>query len=116
MATVYFTTTGPARVRGKFTAPAGNYFIEGMDGFTSHEEVFSVAIAREHKNLVQDMWLQYNNRVVVDLFTGAEIYGDELSEFAQTKLTATKWGEQPTEFPFGSARFLNNGFSKKASG
>ena len=115
MATCYFTTTKPAKLHNGKYAPPGNYFIEGMDGFTSSEEVFKVALPSKHKDIISSMWLQYNNRRVVCLLTRADIYGDELSDFAQTKLTATKWGSLPNEFPFGSARFLN-GFSKKASG
>lgn len=119
MATCYFTLEKPARTGMGRTIPPGNYYIEGMDGFTSSEEVFQVALNKSHKEKVSAMWLQYNNKSVVDLFSRSEIYGDELSDFAQVKLTARKWGDQsyPLNFPYGSARYLNNGsgIAKKAS-
>jgi len=40
------------------------------------------------------------------MHTGKElITNDELSEFAETKLTCSKYSTRPV-FPFGSARFL----------
>ena len=112
MATLYFTTTKPARLSMGIVAPPGNYYILGMDGFTSMDEVFKVAISKDHRDKIGSMWLQYNNKKVVCLINECEIYGDELSDFAQTKLTALKWGEREQMFPYGSARYLN-GNSKK---
>lgn len=111
MARLYFQLEQPARLSaGKLMNP-GNYYIDGMDGFTCANDVFKVAIDKKHIDKVGTMWLQYNNKMVINLNDSTVLEDDNrLSEFAQTKLTATKWGEgQRTGFPFGSARYLNGG-------
>jgi len=116
MAVCYFTMVESAKNSRGDVSPAGNYYIEGMDGFTSAEEVFKVALPHRHKVKVASMWLQYSNKEVRCLLTGKDLEGEQLSEFAQAKLTATKWGAV-SDFPYGSARFLKNGsFSKKTFG
>lgn len=108
MATLYFQLEKPARFNNGNPAPAGNYYIEGMDGFTCTNDVFKVALKKTLKENVGSMWLQYNNGIVTDLKTQETIEGDALSDFAQAKLIATKWGVV-SHFPYGSARFLSNG-------
>lgn len=111
MARLYFQLEQPARIGTGKLMRTGNYYIDGMDGFTCANDVFTVAIDKKHMDKIGTMWLQYNNKMVVDLKDSKVIEDDNmLSEFAQAKLTATKWGEdQKTGFPFGSARYLNGG-------
>jgi len=111
MARLYFQLEQPARIAaGKLMHP-GNYYIDGMDGFTCANDVFRVAIDKKHMDKIGTMWLQYNNKMVINLKDSKVLEDDNmLSDFAQTKLTATKWGEeQQVGFPFGSARFINGG-------
>lgn len=115
MATLYFNITKSARTRaGRPTLP-GNYYILGMDGFTSADEVFSVALGKEHRSAVENMWLQYNDRAVVDLFTGKELKDSELVEFAQAKLTAIKWGGDRLQLGILGFPRRTSGISKKTS-
>ena len=108
MATLYFTTNSSARLARGVVAPAGNYYILGMSGFTCIEEVFKTAIAKKHRHKIDSMWLQYNDKKVVCLINKCEVHDSELSDFAQAKLTASKWGDKLEDFPYGSARFLGS--------
>lgn len=119
MAKLYFQLDEPARINGGATMKPGNYYIENMDGFTCANDVFKVAISEKHKDKISSMWLQYNNKEVVDLKNShSEILEDlgHLSEFAQAKLTANAWGKPVVltqNYPMGSARFL--GINKDGS-
>jgi len=57
--------------------------------------------------------MQYGGgeKTVVDMHTGKELtQDDELSDFAQTKLTCTLYSDRlKPDFPFGSARYLTSG-------
>ena len=114
MARLYFQLEQPASISGATQMIPGNYYIDGMDGFTCANDVFTVAIDKKHMDKIGTMWLQYNNKMVIDLKDSKVVEDDDrLSEFAQAKLTATKWGEDKrmVGFPFGSARYLNGGLS-----
>ena len=56
--------------------------------------------------------MQYGggNKQVVDMHTGKELtQADELSDFAQTKLTCTLYSDLlKPDFPFGSAKYLTS--------
>lgn len=101
MATLYFTINKPAKTQHSGWVPAGNYYILGMDGFTTRDEVFMVALPVSMKSSVTNMWLQYKsggNKSVVCMNTGHVVNEDLLSDFAQVKLSATKWGDKSSDY------------------
>ena len=115
MATVYFRLGNPVRgqVPGISQVPAGNYYIENMPGMNTAGNVCTVI---DEPNLtpvadrIKRMWMQYDGgtKTVIDMHTGKElITNEELSEFAEAKLTCSKYSTHDPVFPFGSARYLN---------
>lgn len=117
MATVYFRlgNTRQASKPGVSSIPAGNYYIENMPGMNTSANVCNVI---DEPNLtpvadrIERMWMQYDGgtKTVVNMHTGKElITNDELSDFAQAKLTSEAYKETKLDFPFGSARFLRHG-------
>ena len=117
MAIVYFKlgNTRQASKSGESSVPAGNYYIENMPGMNTADNVCTV-IDEPHltpvKDRIERMWMQYDggSKTVVDMHTGRQLTTkDELSEFAQIKLTCSKYSNTQPVFPFGSARFIRNG-------
>jgi hypothetical protein len=117
MATVYFRLGNPVRgqVPGISQVPAGNYYIENMPGMNTAGNVCTVI---DEPNLtpivnrIQKIWMQYDGgtKTVVNMHTGKQlITKEELSDFAQAKLTSEEYKETKLDFPFGSARFLRHG-------
>ena len=117
MAIVYFKLgdTRQARKSSDLMVPAGNYYIENMPGMNTAGNVCTV-IDEPHltpvKDRIERMWMQYDggDKTVIDMHTGKQLTTkDELSEFAQIKLTCSKYSNTQSAFPFGSARFLRHG-------
>lgn len=116
MAIVYFRL-GNARRASKPNESlvlAGNYCIENMPGMNTVDNVCSVIdeyYTQGVKDRIERIWMQYDggSKTVVDMHTGKQLTTkNELSEFAEIKLTASKFSTRPV-FPFGSARFLRHG-------
>tara|TARA_B110000858_G_C17666607_1_gene409873 strand:+ start:41 stop:379 length:339 start_codon:yes stop_codon:yes gene_type:complete len=106
MATVYFKVTGPAATIAGRTVDEGNYYIRDLSGFTTVKEILEFVGLTVM--CLTDMWLQYEDKVVVTLETGKSLTKEELSDFAQAKMVAKKWPwHDKLEFPLGSARYLN---------
>ena len=107
--------TRQASKSGESSVPAGNYYIENMPGMNTAGNVCTT-IDEPHltpvKDRIERMWMQYDggSKTVVDMHTGRQLTTkDELSEFAQIKLTCSKYSNTQPVFPFGSARFIRNG-------
>ena len=117
MATVYFRL-GNARRASKpneTVHPAGNYYVENMPGMNTADNVCTVIDEpnlTSVKDRIERMWMQYDGgtKTVIDMHTGKQLTTkEELSEFAQIKLTCSKYSNTHPTFPFGSARFLRHG-------
>jgi len=106
MAVVYFHVSKPARTTFGSLVEPGNYYITDMGGFTTSADVYSVALAISLKDKVTSMWMQYGDNTVVDLLTGKNLdaKSEELSDFAQAKLTAVNWRAKGTSYPSKSTR------------
>ncbi len=117
MATVYFRlgNTRQASKSGESSVPAGNYYIENMPGMNTSANVCAVIdepLGTSVADRIEKMWMQYDGgtRTVVNMHTGKELEtNDELSDFAQAKLTSEAYKKPELDFPFGSARFLRHG-------
>ena len=115
MAIVYFRLGNPRQASkpGESQHPAGNYYIQNMPGMNTAVNVCTVI---DEPNLtpvadrIKRMWMQYDGgtKTVIDMHTGKELITiEELSEFAEAKLTCSKYSTHDPVFPFGSARYLN---------
>ena len=117
MATVYFRlgNARQASKSGESSVPAGNYYVENMPGMNTAGNVCTVIDEpnlTSVKDRIERMWMQYDGgtKTVIDMHTGKQLTTkEELSEFAQIKLTCSKYSNTQPTFPFGSARFLRHG-------
>ena len=88
MSTLYFVIE--KRTQG---VPPGSYFVLGMGGIHTFEDVCMV-MPSELMNKATHMWMQYPDHGVRNLLLDRPINDeDDLTDFVQAKMLATKYGD-----------------------